>query len=85
MRTKEIECWVDPVSADINENFYVTKNEINHRGTNVKARLIIELPERKIELTESEFDEAWNLPLDIDSINDIRIAVKQKLFGKEGV
>ena len=65
MKTKEIEVWIGKsVLLDKTESFYqiVTnqKDAEAHRFTMIKARLIVEIPEQKIEITESQLEEAWN-------------------------
>jgi len=65
MKTKEIEVWIGKsVLLDKIESFYqiVTnqKDAETHRFTMVKARLIVEIPEQKIEITESQLEAAWN-------------------------
>jgi hypothetical protein len=63
MKTKEIEVWVNDnfieykvgigdVVRDIGFEQFINGNKAT------KAKLIIEIPEKKIEITESEFDEA---------------------------
>jgi hypothetical protein len=83
MKTKEIEVWVvmdheQPIKMWSAKP--KCRNEIDEMGW-VKARLIIEIPERKVEITESEFDEV---------MKDLRLEcpervwlVKKELFGKE--
>ncbi len=56
---KEIDVWVDKKVADdrcpeLNHVIY-----LDERVNMTKARLIIEMPEKKIEITESQFDEVW--------------------------
>lgn len=54
-KVKEIEVWVDPKEDEFASRVvYVSQFQPRY----VKARLIIDLPEKKIELTESELDEA---------------------------
>ena len=65
MKTKEIEIWIGKsVLLDKIESFYqiVTnqKDAETNRFTMVKARLIVEIPEQKIEITESQLEAAWN-------------------------
>jgi len=57
MKTKEIDVWVlkECVRHTYNSGSWNTKESLDF---NVKAKLIIEIPEKKIEITESEFDEA---------------------------
>lgn len=63
MKTKEIDVLVS--KSDINMNS-VDIEVINHqrdyhpRNDQYKAKLIIEIPEKKIEITESEFDKAYS-------------------------
>lgn len=59
MKTKEIEVYVhegfenwDDDSCLIHSNVYNKK----HTNYTVKAKLIIEIPEKKIEITESDFE-----------------------------
>lgn len=56
MRTKEIEVWVNPETV-YQGGFNVFSHAYKGRITDdmVRARLIIELPEKKVEITESVF------------------------------
>ena len=82
MKTKEIEVWGYEGSLLIHDKF---PSNFNDMPNVYKAKLIIELPERKVEITESEFDEAVK---DYDLHNPCLKAfsgamehIKQKLFG----
>ena len=87
MKTKEITVWVDPDEV-VNDawtlchaDFY--KGELTGM---VKARLIIEVPEKKISISESEFEKAFDYirPKNSDwlmTFEGFEIA-KSKLFGK---
>jgi hypothetical protein len=71
MKTKEIECTVGcnrnktlnernlivMFSDDEIRDFTSDKDEL------YKAKLIIEIPDQKITISESEFDEAWGIAL----------------------
>lgn len=67
MKTKEIECTVAcNKNETLNEKNLIvmfSDNEIrdftNDKDELYKAKLIIEIPEQKIEITESQFDEAF--------------------------
>lgn len=86
-RTKEIEVWVDKNY----ENYFPGNSltihsvcHVNHQP--LKAKLIIELPEKKIEITESQFDEAVKefFKGDISPMQTgvkMQSHLKQKLFG----
>lgn len=54
MKTREIEGWVYPDSTILYERFPDNFDEIG----GLKARLIIEIPEKKITISESEFDKS---------------------------
>ena len=88
-RTKEIEVWVDAEALrhyKAGEDIYYQFNSGNHDENTCRAKLIIDLPERKVTISESEFDEAFYGGHDCyDSrwSNEIRRA-KDKLFGEEG-
>lgn len=59
MKTKEINVWVSP--SDLGNKYFSVVQESADcpmKGDSVKAKLIIELPERKVTITESEFEEA---------------------------
>jgi hypothetical protein len=64
-------------------------------GPRLKAKLIVELPERKVEISEAEFDEAFGMcafepsrPAGLfpqhgnDMLLEHLVALKQKLFSK---
>jgi hypothetical protein len=90
MKTREIEVnvetdWINQTSriGYISES---TKfpTRLNGKET-IKAKLIIEIPERKVEITESEFNEAfkfWKTGEFLLTGEGFELA-KKKLFGKE--
>jgi hypothetical protein len=81
MKTREIEVWV---SKDVLDHL-IDEPESNLVGStvfkrptdhwSVKAKLIIEIPERKVEITESEFDAAAWGSISFNSL-------KEKLFAE---
>jgi hypothetical protein len=88
---KEIEVWVDPlITIHDTGSFPITKDPVIVHGFKVrhedremiKAKLIIEIPEKKIEITESQFDEAWK-EMHKSPLSDYEF-LKERLFGKEG-
>ena len=71
MKTKEIDVWVNVPTNRVNrEDLYrfidinVTENEasewLEKHDIIIKGKLMFEIPEKKIEITESEFDKAIN-------------------------
>jgi hypothetical protein len=65
MKTKEIDLWVeyDGVMNSIKRGTHLG-NEISANrnccsSSAVKAKLIIELPEQKVEITENQLDRLW--------------------------
>lgn len=90
MKTKEIEVWVyenDLEKAQKNgtKGVYFTL-EYPDDSSFKKAKLIIDLPEKKIEITESQFDEAWRLSATAvnSTVHQSYLNLKQKLFGDQG-
>jgi hypothetical protein len=87
-RTKEIEVWVTDNVSDVNMSQLITRNKFSSDQYSiggvpcVKAKLIIELPERKVEITESQFDEAWLKAVGTTYDRD-RIDLKKELFGEQ--
>lgn len=83
-KTREIEGWV--YKSDIaNERYNFNQrmpDNFKDIGA-VKAKLIIEVPEKRISISESEFDEAWKWLDSQWSIpdSDMGKELKQKLFG----
>lgn len=80
-KTREIEVWVNPKTIIDNWFEVSTYPETG----DIKAKLIIEVPGRKVEITESQFDEAFYGGHDCYSSSwskEIQRA-KQKLFGSE--
>lgn len=76
-KTREIECYA---SKDINltdryPGSLIQKNEFMN---STKAKLIIEIPEKEIKLTESMLDEVFEQFFEVDRCYD---DFKQKLFG----
>tara|TARA_R110002096_G_scaffold232683_2_gene422604 strand:+ start:6646 stop:6921 length:276 start_codon:yes stop_codon:yes gene_type:complete len=61
MKTEEIDVWVDRDefdNYDAADCTYVLLHEKNITSVYLKAKIIIEMPEKTITVTESEFDEA---------------------------
>lgn len=78
MKTREFEAWVTEKVAKSITSCDVGELECYTERTgyfNTKIKLTIELPEKKIELTESQFNEACYVCAD-----DTK-RIKQKLFG----
>ena len=64
MRTKEIDVWVNKnkaLSAFKEGHCIYAYKDYHSTYSNIKAKLIIELPERKATITEKEFDEFWGV------------------------
>ena len=59
MKTKEIDVWICSDFLNGHEEIFDSISEKKIDEFNIKAKLIIEIPEKKIEITESEFDEAY--------------------------
>jgi hypothetical protein len=85
MKTREIDVWVNTRRLD---HVYLTVIpeakgfELIHRDRSafVKAKLIIEIPEKKIEITESQFDDVWNACYNKRiSLEDFRDIVRKAL------
>lgn len=64
MRTKEIDVWVSEGAFKNPKHKHETVSLHEVVGS-VKAKLIITLPERKVEISESQFDEAWDKALEL--------------------
>jgi uncharacterized DUF497 family protein len=83
-KTREIYVWV-PREIKISREFayYPMKENIDKHGEAFyKAKLIIELPEKKIEITESEFDEARMRALGLtttEAISNASFRIKKEL------
>ena len=76
MKTKTIDVWVDEKQFekyDMYDCDYLLESEKDPDIDYLKAKIIVELPEKKIEITESEFDRKWeyaignNFDEDLDS------------------
>lgn len=85
-RTKEIDVWVNgseikKLQPDCTDSFTVYTKDCF--SPSIKAKLIIELPERKVEITESMFDEAWEKFRSQGSADFYREEIKKKLFGDQ--
>lgn len=89
-RTKEIEVYInrEELKHFAKENNHVVVwSQYPAALCAVKARLIVELPDRKVELTEAQFDEAVNNCEVFSPGNDRwvhRDNLKAKIFGEEG-
>ena len=86
MKTKEIEAVIckDFTNDNVDNWFFKMPEEFNYGELDIaKARIIIEIPEKKIEITESEFARIWidyqNSPRE-DKCRDI---LKDLLFNKQ--
>lgn len=81
MKTREIECWVSPTikNGDIETRYCVISGPVDP-DTYRKAKLIIEVPEKRIEISESEFEKIFKGHTGYSyTVHEM----KQKLFGKE--
>ena len=59
MRTIELDCMIDEgILTDKRIENYTLARDGASDANRLKAKLIVELPEKKIEITEMEFDEA---------------------------
>lgn len=66
MKTKEIDVWINrenikadnPCLIDLYTDLNKYKRE--YYGEPIKVKLIIEVPEKKIEITEEQLDDIWN-------------------------
>lgn len=88
MKTREIEVWLDPDHVEqikrghlsqFNNGIYFSAIPVS--GT--RAKLIIEIPPKKIELTESDLIDAFNYAWENSKVDDYegtREKLKQKLF-----
>jgi hypothetical protein len=91
-KVKEIEVWVqnqviiNNIEA-LDTSFAVYTRERKHThelyGELSKAKLIIELPERKVEITESMLDNALKEYESQGSCAFFKNILKQKLFGEK--
>ena len=83
-KTKEIEVFIPSIELDSfarAEILIGRTRDMRIGGDWHKAKLIIELPERKAEITESEFDEVIAKHFTQHWIADEMVKIKQKLFG----
>lgn len=83
---KEIDCYVWPSVID----GYLSHDRdsigcfMEGNDRMLKAKLIIDTPERKINISESEFDEAWKWPFEFNNENErLKRILKNKLFGED--
>ena len=66
MKTKEIEVWVDQavlVHVKLYPSYEMATSKEQaeqYECPMIKARLIIEIPEQKVEITESQAEAVWN-------------------------
>lgn len=86
MKKKEIEVFIN--KNELASFGVETERAViwrNYPATNevLKARLIVELPEKKITITESEFDEAWITDGVTMETQEAMLSLKQKLFGEK--
>lgn len=83
---KEIEVYIYkhhlPWFLDNCNSISIHKNPPENSGPLVKARLIIEEEEKKIEITEAQFDEAWRKAVYEDDTKMVVSYIKNELFGE---
>lgn len=81
MKTKEITGWV--YLSDNRFMAGVIPDNFKEMGESVaRAKLIIEIPERKIEISESEFCKIIDSYSEGYCVPAVLMHLKQKLFGK---
>jgi hypothetical protein len=84
MKTKEIDVWA--VMGDEDRPLKMWSAFPKDYGSSdngekwLKAKLIIELPERKVEISESDLDDCYSDFLKDDTCGDIIGYIKQRLF-----
>jgi len=85
MKTREIDGYVCSYALKL---FDTDKAAYNMTVRNyssphdIKIKLTIEIPDRKIEITESQFDEACDRAREFESLKDIRQIMRMELFGQ---
>jgi len=81
VKTKEIEVWVDQeilvnVAPGYCYTLAATQKETDaYKLTMIKARLTIEIPEQKIEITESQAEAVWNKHRYTSHVDDFKKAL----------
>ena len=86
MKTKEIEVWMHEKFINGDEWFPVYPLRTDMDGF-IKAKLVIEVPEKKIEITESQLRECFDTFRRLDDDQERRLVYsfyefsRQKLFG----
>lgn len=86
MKTKEIEVWVPTMVTDsfARSEIFTIKTRDMIEGSWLKARLIIEIPEKTITISESEFWEiVKSLKNEYGGISGPDV-LAEKLFSKDG-
>jgi hypothetical protein len=86
MKTKEIEVWTYPEVRSFGSTeglMYEVFAGQSRDNKRVKAKLLIEIPERKIEITESMLDNALKEYESQGSCAFFKNILKQKLFGEK--
>lgn len=82
MKTKELSVYVKE-SVTESANFIVFKDHDGRAWDGfLKGRLILEYPERRVQISESEYDEAWKKWKGQGSCDFFREQIREKLFGK---
>lgn len=85
MRTKEIEVWIEPNQiAGLEPDYTDTITTYTKKcgEPQYRAKLIIKMPERKVEITESQFDEAWDGGYGC-TYEGLKRHLKKVLFGEQ--
>ena len=85
MKTKEIVVWVRPDEIDSNG---ISCQTNRHDKWQIEAKLIIEIPEKKIEITESEFNDISaeviaNYPNNHTATSAVTRAYREAFFNKD--
>ncbi len=83
MKVKEIEVWVDKENIESKDDEIMIwhKASLNQSEYLLKAKLIIEMPEKKIEITKSDLQRALHLTPFNGRWLDFEDALKTRLFG----
>jgi hypothetical protein len=80
MKTKEIKGWIYKGSQTLHERF---PDNFDDMVDVYKAKLIIELPERKLTISESEYNKAIKESFGDACYFESLKTLREKLFGKE--
>lgn len=80
MKTKEINCWVSLAGLEASDGVTVMFKRTT--VSNIKARLVVEMPEKEITITPNQLGGAFNKVMGLDSYDLYFKELEREVFGE---